>query len=220
MPDNLATLRARLAACEADNHELRVSVERHRRLIDDLHHRTKNNLQMIITFIEMKSRDITDSRAQERLREIKDRVLALGAVYNLIFPGEPPDGRFLQDLCEALRASYGANQVELVFDIEVDMTPETATPLGLLVTELLSNAFKHAFDGVPNPRVSISLRRVEGDTVRLVVADNGRGLPEPLPQHGRRVSGLRLVQAFAQELGGEIVFEHDGGAVATVTFRV
>lgn len=212
-------LRVRLAESEASNRELRAALERQEQLLVDAHYRARDNLQTIIAFIEMKTVDVTDPTALERIKEIKDRVGTLGAVYGMLYPEQPePSGRLVREIGELLQHSYGADNVRMIYDISVSITREKAVPLALLLTELLSNAFKHAFTDTPHPEIIVRLEPAGGDQVRLTVADNGRGLPANLDTSHRRPTGLRLVQGLAEELGGAIELRSDSGTVITVTF--
>lgn len=218
MSKEVLALKAELSQREVELRNALAALERQKLVTADLAHRTKNNLQLIASLIELKSLDVTDAKAQERLREIKDRVATLGMVFHLLYPAEEDaTAHVIEELCELLRSSYGADHVAFDLDLASSITPAKAVPLSLLVTELLSNSFKHAFHGTPSPVISVRLHDQPDGRVRLVVADNGAGIPPEALATSRSVSGLRLVHAFAAELGGEAIFESSPGFGATVT---
>ena len=184
-------------------------------LLAELGHRAGNNLQAIIALIRFASRTITDPDTRSRVDELAERVAKIGLIQRLLGEAgqrQGVDAGFLGELAEAVRATYGADGVELALAIEpILLKPNPAVALGLLVNEAMSNAFKHAFASTEQPRITVTLRRAR-DGAELVVEDNGGGLGP-----GRDGSmGLQLMQTLARQIRGEIAIEVPRGTRVTV----
>jgi len=193
----LATARMQRADQER-RRELERSLETNRFLLREIHHRIKNNLQTVASLVRLQP------LPAEARRSIAGRIGAMVAVHEHIYRndefGAVSIDHYLRRLVEEIRESSDHD-----VEVELDIAPLTidrdrALPLGLLVNEVVSNAFKHAFGAVDGARVSISLVG-RGNHARLQISDNGRGFePEDVPKN----MGSKLVAGFAGQLHGEI----------------
>lgn len=174
-------------------------------LLREVYHRVKNNLQVVDGLLFMRARRLDDPAAKSAMEEIRKRVFALGLVHHQLMGSKDLKafdvGAFLKDLIAHLRADAPEN-VSLALDVAplaVDL--DFAAPLGLLVTELATNALKHAFpEGAGE--ISVSLSATNDGEVVLRVADNGVGLPQDFQK--QRTSGLSIVDGLVRQLGGRI----------------
>jgi two-component sensor histidine kinase len=181
--------------------------------LQELTHRVKNSLQMIAAMVGIEARSHKSGEGKAALERVSHRINALGHLYSKLSKADTVEAvdaaTYLEDLCRDLIASVheeGATSIELKTDIESELLPtDRAIPIGLMVNELVTNAVKYAFPGETKGTVLVTLKRVPGE-LRLTVADNGRGVDARRADSGL---GGRLVEGFAQQLGGQLERESD-----------
>lgn len=194
-------------------------------LLREVYHRVKNNLQQIIGLITIESVAIADPVACRVLDALAGRVRAMGTVHQrLIASGSLAElsvRDFLSDLCKDIARGGGADRRDVVVTVDVDgsnLDIDRAIVLGLLVNEIITNAFKHAFPNEGRGKVDVSYRADAGVIV-LEVADNGIGLPvsarETTAGHG---SGLHLIDGFIDQLDGRLEIDRSAGTRMRVVF--
>jgi two-component sensor histidine kinase len=200
---------------QATSRSLAAAVEHNEVLFREIHHRVKNNLQSVASLLQM----------QPIPREIKinmgQRIAAMSAVHEHIYRSNDfatvRVKSYLETLIGTLRSGHdpGVEVIEDIDDVAVDK--DAATPLGLIVNEVVSNAFKHAFTDGRKGRVVISLKRQSATAARLAVEDNGPGFDPHAPTKG---IGRRLIEALTTQLGGNAGYEpvEGGGSRFTMTF--
>jgi two-component sensor histidine kinase len=194
---------------------LAAAVEHNEVLFREIHHRVKNNLQSVASLLQM----------QPIPREIKtnmgQRIAAMSAVHEHIYRSSSFETVHVKDYLQTLIASIRAGHdpsVRVVEELEnVPVDREAATPLGLILNEVVSNAFKHAFADGREGVLTVHLTRTEDGRGLLTVEDNGVGFDPQTPTKG---IGRRLISALTQQIGGESKFETavDGGSLFTLTF--
>lgn len=185
--------------------ERTAALEQRDLLLREVYHRVKNNLQVVDGLLLMRSRQLDDPAAKAAMDELRKRIFALGLVHHQLMGSADLKtfdiGAFLQDLISHLQVGAPDNVT-----LRVDVAPLTvdldfAVPLGLLVTELATNALKHAFPQRPG-EISVTLGAAEAGEVVLRVADNGVGFPQDFKR--RKTSGLSIVEGLVRQLGGRI----------------
>ena len=174
-------------------------------LLREVYHRVKNNLQVVDGLLLMRARRLEDPSAKAAMEELRKRIFALGLVHHQLMGSADLKtfdvGAFLKDLVAHLRLD-APETVTLALDVAplaVDL--DFAAPLGLLVTELTTNAMRHAFPA-GSGEINVSLGAQEDGEVVLRVADNGVGLPQDFQK--QRTSGLSIVDGLVRQLGGRI----------------
>jgi PAS domain S-box-containing protein len=202
---------------------LETSLQEKNVLLREVHHRVKNNLQVIASLLYLESAGTQDEAVRRVLAVCRDRVVSMALVHEALY--ESTDlarvdiGTYLRRLVSGLRATWGAG-IDLTVECQVTAPPldiETALPCGLIVTELVTNAFKYAFVGRPTGTVHVQLRR-DTTEIQLVVADDGIGLPAAIDVHRPRTIGMRLVHALAGQLGGELEVVRHAGTRIGISF--
>ena len=175
----------------------------------EIHHRVKNNLQVVSSLLSLQAQRTRDPEVQAAFRESQGRLRSMAVVHEMLY--HEPDGtfdfaRFTRALAEHLFVAYGvAPALEIDAD-PVALAEEAVTPCALMVNELLSNCLKHAFPERPG-RVRVELRKGPDDDVLLRVRDDGRGLdPAAIPSRPDSL-GLTLVRGLARQLGGDLEVE-------------
>jgi two-component sensor histidine kinase len=177
-------------------------------LLEELTHRVKNSLQFIAATVMIESRSHQSGEGRAALERVSHRITALGHLYSKLTDAHTVDAvdaaTYLEELCRDLVASIrtqGDTSIALETDIESERLPtDRAIPIGLIVNELVTNALKYAFPGEAKGTVMVTLKRMSGE-LRLTVADDGIGLD---PRRADSGLGGRLVDGFAQQLGGQV----------------
>ena len=182
-------------------------------LLQELTHRVKNSLQIIAAMVSIEARSHKSGEGKAALERVSHRINALGQLYSKLSEANTVEAvdaaTYLNELCRDLIASVhmeGGTSIVLKTDIESELLPtDRAITIGLMVNELVTNVIKYAFPGDTKGMVLVTLKRVPGE-LRLTVADNGQGV-----DHRRADSGFggRLVEGFAQQLGGQLERESD-----------
>ena len=203
---------------------LRSSLNEKDVLLKEVHHRVKNNLQIIASLLDLQARNIVDESTAEMLRESRNRVRSMGLIHEHLYGTDElaridlPD--YVDDLCSSLSSSYGTRQVTIrpeVEDLAFDL--DMAIPCGLIINELVSNAIKYAFPDREGTVVVRVTSAPQGETgYELTVIDDGVGLPEGVDPLDSPSLGLQLVTALTRQLRGEIAFERDAGTTVRIRF--
>ena len=201
--------------------ELRLAVADKDRLLRELQHRVKNNLQMVTSFIRLQERRARSTEAQRELLAVGRRIETLSLVYEKLYAAgeiERVDlGTYLGELGGSLLRLHTeeAPGVRLRTDVESLAVPvDKAVPVGLIVNEFVTNSFKYAFQGQPGT-IGLELARAEPGKARLRLWDDGRGMP----QDHKAGTGLPLIQGFVRQIGGTATWEVDGGTRLTIEFN-
>jgi two-component sensor histidine kinase len=209
----------------AREHELRESVKQKEALIREVHHRVKNNLQLVMSLLNLHARRIKDPRAEAAFAEARSRINALATLHRRLYESETlqeVDLRwFLEDLCVELRRGglAGTRQIELTVQSSAEVIgPEVAVPLGLLVTEAITNAYKHAFHGRDNGRIEVRLHRESDAQLVVEVSDDGIGFDPAAPAAEPAGLGRSLIDAFVRQLHGALQVTSNQGTTLRVTF--
>jgi len=201
---------------------LRRSVAEKEVLLREIHHRVKNNMQIMSSLLALQAGTVSNERAREALRESRDRVRAMSRVHEQLYQTEDVAridmGRYIRSLTGHLSQSFGADVVTThvkVRDVSLDI--DNAVPCGLIINELVSNAFAHAFPNRSDGKITVSLDSTDG-TYQLCVRDDGVGLPAHLdPDHPASL-GLRLVHLLARQLNGSVCVDIQQGTAFKITF--
>jgi len=199
-----------------------IAGERIGMLLQELTHRVKNSLQIIAAMVGIEARGQKSAEAKAALERVSHRINALGRLYSQLSKADTVEtvdaATYLDELCRDLIASVhkeGGTSIVLKTDIESELLPtDRAITIGLLVNELVTNAVKYAFPDETKGTVLVTLKRAPGE-LRLTVSDDGKGV-DP----GRADSGLggRLIEGFAQQLGGQLKRESgDTGTAVSLT---
>jgi PAS domain S-box-containing protein len=185
-----------------------ISGERIGMLLQELTHRVKNSLQIIAAMVSIEARGHKSGEGKAALERVSHRINALGQLYSQLSKANTVEAvdaaTYLDELCRDLIASVhkeGGTTIVLKTDIESELLPtDRAITIGLMVNELVTNAVKYAFPDDTKGTVLVTLKRAPGE-LRLTVSDDGKGV-DP----GRADSGVggRLIEGFAQQLGGQL----------------
>jgi two-component sensor histidine kinase len=197
-------------------------------LMKEIHHRVKNNLQIISSLLDIQSLSLAaNNPAAQAIREGKNRVQSMAIIHQFLYHENNIRGISIEDyiknLSENLFASYNINPDNIQLETDIDrlnLDIDTVIPLGLIINELVSNSLKYAFKNGHKGTVLISLKQKD-NSLQLTVKDNGRGFPEEngiaATQHPS--FGLQLIAAFAQKLKASLTMYNDNGAVVAMQIK-
>lgn len=196
-------------------------------LLRELHHRVKNNLQVVSSLLGLQMKAMDDPRIGEALRDSQDRIRSMAQVHEALYQANDfarIDGiKYVRDTVTNLRNSYELYSSKISVDIQGETVPlmiEQAVPFGLLLNELVANIFKHAFPDGETGELRIELKLQEGNRAFFKVADNGIGLPAALDLKKPSTLGLQLVDMLIRQLDGELKVERDGGTAFMISFQL
>src|SRR5580658_623814 len=194
-------------------------------LLREVHHRVKNNLQVICSMLRLQERNLRDDTLLPVLRDCRERVMAMAMLHDQLHRAKDFSniglGEYIRNLAASLFCSYGIDSadVDLRMDIEdIPVAVDTAIPCGLIVHELVSNALRHAFPEGHKGSVSLGLHARPGDWVELTVADDGRGFPEAAHTSNPRSLGLWLVELLAAQIGAAVQRSSGAGTQYRIVF--
>jgi PAS domain S-box-containing protein len=203
---------------------IKASLREKEILLQEVHHRVKNNLQIISSLLRMQSRHAPDGGATDALRDSETRVRSMALVHQALHQSQDlariDFAGYVRSLIRYLETSYHAQPSDVAISIDVDdisLSIDTAIPCGLVVNELVSNALKHAFPDGRAGEIRIECRIESGGQCRLMVADNGIGFPEDLDFPGTASLGLQLVSGLVSQLDGTVELSRGPGATFLIT---
>jgi two-component sensor histidine kinase/CHASE1-domain containing sensor protein len=206
------------------NAELAAALNSKEILLRELHHRVKNNLQVIASLFSLQARYLPDARSREIFEESRNRVFSIALAHEKLYRskdlGRIDFSEYARNLIGHLHSMFGtASGVSLVTEIHEVMLPvETAIPCGLVINELLTNAFKHAFPAGRRGAIRVELREVGEARWMVAVEDDGVGLPAGIALGKTESLGLDLVAILAAQIGAEVDLRREGGTSFRITF--
>jgi PAS domain S-box-containing protein len=205
--------------------KLRASLNEKTMLLKEVHHRVKNNLQIIVSLLNLQSRYVKDETVLATIRESQNRVKAMALVHEKLYRAEDIAHIDLDDyirfLGTGLSQFYDAKSRGIRFTLEapgVRVDINTAIPLGLILNELISNAFKYAFPKEKSGEVFVSVTHEE-KTLTVIVRDDGAGIPEGFDWKNTQSLGLRLVNSLVDQLDGTIELDRSSGTRFTMVLH-
>ncbi len=205
---------------------IQASLREKETLLREIHHRVKNNMQVISSLFNLQAGHIADADARRMLKEGQLRIRSMALIHEKLYQARDLSkiefASYIQSLAAHLFQFFRVDpaQVRLETDLEnVSLDINSAVPCGLLINELVSNVLKHAFPGGRKGIVRIRLRREKDGSLELRVADDGVGFPEGLDFRRTGSFGLQIVDLLIEQLEGKIELERKPGTAFTITFR-
>lgn len=208
--------------------ELRQSLLQQETLLKEMHHRVKNNLFVMSSLLRMQANSLDDSKAIAALQDSERRVLSMALIHERLYGGNSVMSsvdfdEYCQMLGNDLLASYNEDPARITIRyqlVPIRLPVEQAIPCGLIVNELLTNAFKYAYPADRKGEVSITLRQPSRDTVTLTVSDQGVGLPDSVNWQQSKSLGLQIVNLLTTQIDGTISLKPSPGTSFELTFPI
>lgn len=211
-------VQARTSDLKAANNQLEI-------LFQEVHHRVKNNLQIISSFLRLQMARTTNEDQRASLQQGVNRVHAMSLVHEMLYSADEivqiDFGSYLNSLAHHLNVSFDTS-ARVAIRVSADglrLDLDTAIPLALLINEVLSNALKHAFPENRAGTIGIDLRHGEGGMTALTIRDDGIGVAPGFDWYRARGLGFRIVRSLAAKLGGTVNFASVGGMCFTLRFK-
>jgi two-component sensor histidine kinase len=213
-----------------ENKDLLDSVTGQKRIAENLlreiHHRVKNNLQVICSLLRLQARHLKSEETRMIFKDTETRVKSMAMLHEALYQSEDleriPVKNYMNDLAAQIIESYSSSRKGINLNISVEdigMTIDTAIPCGLIVNELVTNALKHAFPDSSKGEINILLHSAGENELELVVRDNGQGMPKGVAAKGLESLGLNLVRTFVNQLRGEMKLNGLKGTEFRIRFK-
>jgi two-component sensor histidine kinase len=204
---------------------IRASLEEKEVLLKEVHHRVKNNLQVISSLLHLQSQHTQDSASVQMFRESQDRVRSMALVHERLYRSKDLSQvdftDYIQSLATHLFSSHQTDSdcITLAVDVHgIKLSIEAAVPCGLLLNELISNCLKHAFRGRDRGRIQIDLRPIYGREILLSVSDDGIGLPRGIDPRSGESFGMQLIADLVDQLHGRVEVDREVGTTVRIVF--
>ncbi len=204
--------------------QLKSSLEEKEVLLREIHHRVKNNMQVISSLLNLQSRYLNDEKTVNVLNESRNRVISMAMVHEELYRSHDLSkidfADYIQRLLSALFSSYGVDSNVIIPEINVEdvlLNIDVAVPCGLIINELVSNSLKHAFVQRQKGKISIKFHPY-GEKYLLTVSDDGIGIPENIDFENTKTLGLQLVNTLVKQLSGDIDICRNTGTLIKIVF--
>jgi PAS domain S-box-containing protein len=208
--------------------QIKASLREKEVLLKEIHHRVKNNLQIITSLLNLQSRNIHDGESLKQFGNAKNRVRAMALIHEKLYQNGDYArinlSQYIATMLGELWANYqvpghpsGAN----IYMDDVILTLDQAIPCGLIINEVITNSLKYAFPGEPKSDavIKISARRETGGFVEIIIYDNGIGMAEEVDIKNSRTFGLTLINLLTTQIGGTVTIDRNGGTRVTIRFK-
>lgn len=206
--------------------EIKDSLKEKEVLLQEIHHRVKNNMQIISSLLSLQTKYVDDEVSLDVLKESQNRVKSMALVHEKLYRSEDLTHiniyNYINNLVLDLFFSYGVlrDQITPLIDIEeIKLNIETAVPCGLIINELVSNVIKHAFPDKKGGKMWLSLYLMDDNQIKLIVADNGSGLPDDFNLDSSNSLGMQLVNSLVNQLDGSIKINRANGTEFNIQFK-
>ncbi|MXN92805.1 hypothetical protein GR160_16375 [Flavobacterium sp. Sd200] len=205
------------------NEKLNKLVDEKEWLLKEIHHRVKNNLQVVMSLLNTQSAYLTDEAARTAITDSQRRVHSIALIHQQLYKSDDVSAiklyRYISDLVSYLKDTYDRSLIK--FDINVDdieLNIALTMPIGLILNEAITNSFKYAFNAGEKGNIRISLCRQDNGLYELLIADNGRGLPPDFDVHNCNSLGMDLLSGLSGDINGEFKIYSNGGTIIQIVF--
>ncbi|MCC8407860.1 hypothetical protein LJ707_02895 [Mucilaginibacter sp. UR6-1] len=195
-------------------------------LMKEIHHRVKNNLQIISSLLNTQSSYLDNEEALMAIRDSQNRMQAISIVHQKLYQSDDLSTInlqvYIEELAQSIQNSF-QNKQNINFNINIAnarLSTAQTVPLGLILNEAITNSVKYAFTETRKGLISLYSSVIEGNNYKLIIKDNGKGLPEDFDIHHCTSLGLNLISGLAEQLGGQFDIQSNGGTTITVIFPI
>ncbi|WP_414469055.1 CHASE4 domain-containing protein [Methanobacterium sp. ACI-7] len=206
--------------------QIKASLKEKEVLLREIHHRVKNNLQIVSTLLALQSDEVEDEKILQNYKESENRIQSIALIHEKMYQSEDLSNidfsGYITSLINDIFFSYGVSLGEIETEIDVPeyvFSIETSIPLGLIINEIISNSLKYAFKDINNPKITLKLRFIGENKFKLDIGDNGIGFPEDIDYKNTTSLGLQLVNALVEQIEGALELKKDIGTHFEIIFR-
>lgn len=202
--------------------ELKIASEQKMVMLKEIHHRVKNNLAIVISLLSMQMRQVTDPDLKRIISDIEMRIRSMALIHEHLYRSEDLDKirlhEYLRSLTTIVLSSFSSPQILLETDFEpMDVSIETALPIGLITNELLTNSIKYAFSDNKAGTIKVRLNKTNG-SISLSISDNGKGLPAGFIIDDQKTLGMFIIKLLVEQLNGTLTIECTNGTSFFIDF--
>ncbi|MBL4716390.1 MAG: hypothetical protein JKX95_07115, partial [Bacteroidia bacterium] len=204
--------------------QIRKSLKEKEVLLQEIHHRVKNNLQIIIGQLTLQSRKVSDEIALDAFKTSVNRVRSMALIHEKVYQSDDLSSvgfhEYIESLCRDLMRTYGQkDHIEISIDVdEINMNIEKAIPCALIINELITNSIKYAFPNESKGKITINVKLINENDVKLTVKDDGIGVPKDFDINKADSLGLMIVRNLTLQLEGDLEHNFTNGTEFSLTF--
>jgi PAS domain S-box-containing protein len=209
---------------KAEN-EVKKSLKEKESLLREIHHRVKNNMQIILSLLSLQMKEIKNQEVQDILLESQNRIMSMAIVHESIYKTdnftEIDMEYFIKSLYSQIAQSYNIkNAITFCFFLEkIYVSLDSSVPLSIILNEIFSNIYKHAFDSFENATVTVKMKKLKNNRGRIICEDNGCGLPKNINTNEPVTMGLSLIKNLTKQINGDLIYEElNPGTRIIITF--
>ena len=203
--------------------QLKLSLKEKNVMLKEIHHRVKNNMQIISSLLSLQSRHIKDEESLQIFNDSQDRIRSMALVHEKLYQSSDFSSiDFSEYVHDLVNSIHHPKLINIKTDIDVEnivIDINKAIPCGLIINELITNAFKHAFPNGQNGKITITMNQHDKNSYILIISDNGIGLQENLDFKKTESLGLQLVTGLVRQLQGNIDVDRTTGTKFTIIFK-
>lgn len=215
-----------ITECKQIEAQIKASLQEKEVLLKEIHHRVKNNFQVVSSLLNLQSEYIQDKQDREIFKASQNRIESMALIHEKLYQSKNlaqiEFAEYIQELVDSLLSSYEGNLNTIALKINIDkvcLGIDAAIPCGLIINELVLNSFKHAFPAGKSGEIRIDFQVENENKYTLTISDNGIGFPPDLDFRNTESLGLQLVNALTNQLGGTIELNGSVGAEFKLTFE-
>ncbi|MDP4266464.1 MAG: PAS domain S-box protein [Bacteroidota bacterium] len=205
--------------------KIKASLEEKEVLLKEIYHRVKNNLQVISALLNLQSSYLKDNLSKIAFNECRNRITSMSLVHEMLYRSDNLSKidykNYIKDLISNLIVTYSSESknIEITMDIEnIYLNLDTSIPLGLIITEIVSNTFKYAFPNSKKARLIITLKQIQYNNYELIIKDNGIGLPIGFNIDNSETLGLKLVTSLISQISGKLELFNENGTCYKINY--
>jgi len=205
---------------------LKKSLEEKVVLLREVHHRVKNNMQIISSILRMQSRTIEDPKLKEFLQESQNRIHSMALIHENLYNNDTlaniKFSNYVSSLTGNIARTFANQKASVRFDYKMEdayLPIDAAIPCGLIINELISNSFKYAFKGKDQGTISIIFKRLGTEEYQLEVADDGIGIPNDVDITKTKSLGMKIIHKLIKQIDGELSTDFSEGTKFIITFK-
>ncbi|PHS04121.1 MAG: hypothetical protein COA88_14220 [Kordia sp.] len=207
------------------NEQVKIALSEKEVLLKEVHHRVKNNLQVISGLLELQNISVTDESVKLALKEGQNRIQSVALVHKMMYQSENVSKvnmqKYLEELLQVLQISYGHSQKNITTYIDakgIDFDVTLAVPISLIVNEAVCNAYKHAFENKNTGKIWVIITKELDEAYSLLIKDNGVGVPENFDIKKLKSIGFDLIRGLSKQLKGTLEVKKDNGTMINIIF--
>jgi two-component sensor histidine kinase/PAS domain-containing protein len=194
-------------------------------MLREIHHRVKNNLAIVISLLNLQLRNNPNPELRRIMHDIEMRIRSMALIHEHLYRSENlnhiPLADYIQSLATIITGTFSGYHADLILELDpMDVSIETALPIGLITNELLTNAFKYAFPELQHREIKIRLFRKNEQSCILTIADNGVGLPADFSIESDKSLGMFIVRLLVEQIDGIVDYTRSHGTTFTITFPI